>query len=83
MLTREILTERHRSAGLELTDDDHCVYLWQRGTSEIPKLVAVFSAMGVVTESLVAEALVKDETRWLLYYGAADRVCCLAIWEER
>lgn len=30
----------------------------------------------------VAEGLVKEESRWLLYYGAADRVCCLALYEE-
>jgi len=40
-------------------------------------------AFGGIANHTVAEGLVKDETRWLLYYGAADRVCCLAIWEER
>jgi len=32
---------------------------------------------------VVAESLVKHGGSWLLYYGAADRVCCLAIWEEK
>ena len=40
-------------------------------------------AFGGIANHVVAEALVKDETRWLFYYGAADRVCCFAIWEER
>jgi len=40
-------------------------------------------AFGGIASHTVAEGLVKDETRWLLYYGAADRACCLAIWEER
>lgn len=31
----------------------------------------------------VAEGLVREEDRWLLYYGAADRFSCVAIWEER
>jgi len=31
---------------------------------------------------VVAESLVKHGGSWLLYYGAADRACCLAIWEE-
>ncbi len=30
----------------------------------------------------VAEGLVKDNNRWLLYYGAADHLTCLAIYEE-
>ena len=32
---------------------------------------------------VVAESLVKHGSSWLVYYGAADRVCCLAIWEEK
>ncbi|MBC8273747.1 MAG: glycosidase, partial [Chloroflexi bacterium] len=32
---------------------------------------------------VVAESLVKHGDSWLLYYGAADRARCLAIWEER
>ncbi len=31
----------------------------------------------------VAEGLVKDGSRWLLYYGAADRLTCLATYEEK
>lgn len=31
----------------------------------------------------VAEGLVKDKNRWLLYYGAADHITCLAIFEDR
>jgi len=31
----------------------------------------------------VAEGLVRNKDGWLLYYGAADRVCCVAIWEEK
>jgi len=38
---------------------------------------------GGIASHTVAEGLVKDKNRWLLYYGAADRACCLAIWEER
>ena len=38
---------------------------------------------GGIANHTVAEGLVKDENRWLLYYGAADRACCLAIWEEK
>lgn len=38
---------------------------------------------GGIANHIVAEGLVKDRNRWLLYYGAADRACCLAIWEER
>jgi len=38
---------------------------------------------GGIASHAVAEGLVKDKSRWLLYYGAADRACCLAIWEER
>jgi len=38
---------------------------------------------GGISNHVVAEGLVKEENRWLLYYGAADRVSCLAIWEER
>ena len=30
----------------------------------------------------VAEGLVKDNHRWLLYYGAADHLACIAIYEE-
>lgn len=32
---------------------------------------------------IVAEGLVKHKDKWLLYYGAADRFTCLAIYEER
>ena len=38
---------------------------------------------GGIASHTVAEGLVKDKSRWLLYYGAADRACCLAIWEGR
>jgi predicted GH43/DUF377 family glycosyl hydrolase len=38
---------------------------------------------GGIPNHVVAEGLVKEGNRWLLYYGAADRACCLAIWEER
>ncbi len=38
---------------------------------------------GGISNHAVAEGLVKEGNRWLLYYGAADRACCLAIWEER
>ena len=38
---------------------------------------------GGIANHAVAEGLVKDNNRWLLFYGAADRACCLAIWEER
>jgi predicted GH43/DUF377 family glycosyl hydrolase len=38
---------------------------------------------GDIANHAVAEGLVKDDNRWLLYYGAADRACCLAIWEEK
>jgi len=38
---------------------------------------------GGIASHTVAEGLVKDKNRWLLYYGATDRACCLAIWEER
>lgn len=37
---------------------------------------------GGISNHAVAEGLVKDGNRWLLYYGAADRACCLAIWVE-
>lgn len=30
----------------------------------------------------VAEGLVREKDRWLLYYGAADRFCCVALWGE-
>ncbi len=30
----------------------------------------------------VAEGLVKDGSQWLLYYGAADRLTCLAVYKE-
>ena len=36
---------------------------------------------GGIANHAVAEGLVKDNNRWLLYYGAADRACCLATWE--
>ena len=29
---------------------------------------------------VVPESLVVEESRWLLYYGAADKVCCVALW---
>lgn len=38
---------------------------------------------GGISNHVVAEGLVKDRNHWLLYYGAADRACCLAIWEEK
>lgn len=38
---------------------------------------------GGIANHIVAEGLVRDENRWLLYYGAADRACCLATWEVR
>ncbi len=37
---------------------------------------------GEASNHVVPEGLVKDGSRWLLYYGAADRACCLAIWER-
>jgi len=40
-------------------------------------------AFGGIANHIVAEGLVKDGNRWFLYYGAADRACCLAMWEER
>jgi len=38
---------------------------------------------GGISNHVVAEGLVKEGNRWLLYYGAADRACCLATWEEK
>jgi predicted GH43/DUF377 family glycosyl hydrolase len=38
---------------------------------------------GGIANHTVAESLVIDQGRWLLYYGAADRACCLAISEGR
>jgi len=38
---------------------------------------------GGIANHAVAEGLVIDDNRWLLYYGAADRACCLAIWEGK
>lgn len=38
---------------------------------------------GGIANHVVAEGLVREENRWLLYYGAADRACCLAVWEEK
>jgi len=32
---------------------------------------------------IVAEGLVKHKHQWFLYYGAADRVTCLAMYEEK
>jgi predicted GH43/DUF377 family glycosyl hydrolase len=31
----------------------------------------------------VAEGLIRHNNQWLLYYGAADRLVCMAIYEER
>ena len=38
---------------------------------------------GGIANHIVAEGLVREENRWLLYYGAADRACCIAIWEGK
>jgi len=38
---------------------------------------------GGISNHVVAEGLVNEGNRWLLYYGAADRASCMAIWEER
>jgi len=53
--------------------------------SDEPILVAKDwgKTFGGIANHIVAEGVVKDGNRWLLYYGAADRACCLAIWEER
>lgn len=51
MLSETILTEEQRQQGLELCEDDHCVYLLQRG-----KIAAVFSALAATPEFLREEA---------------------------
>ncbi|MBE0478955.1 family 43 glycosylhydrolase [Candidatus Aerophobetes bacterium] len=38
---------------------------------------------GGVSNHIVPEGLVLEEGRWLLYYGAADRACCVALWEVK
>jgi len=50
-LSETILTEQQRQAGLELREDDHCVYLVHRG-----EVVAVFSALRCTPEALRKEA---------------------------
>ncbi len=51
MLSDAILTKQHCEAGLDLREDDHCVYLMQNG-----EVVAIFSALGCTVESLRKEA---------------------------
>jgi hypothetical protein len=51
MLSETILSQKHQQAGLELTEDNHCVYLLHHG-----EVVAVFSAQGCTPESLREEA---------------------------
>lgn len=31
----------------------------------------------------VAEGFIRDRDQWLLYYGAADRLVCMAIYKEK
>ena len=38
---------------------------------------------GEIPDHTVPEGLVVEENHWLLYYGAADRVCCVALWEAK
>lgn len=40
------------------------------------------SFFGDISNHCVAEGLLREDNRWLLYYGAADRACCLALWER-
>lgn len=35
---------------------------------------------GKALNHTVPESLIVEENRWLLYYGAADKVCCVALW---
>lgn len=51
MRLETILTEQQRQAGLELNEDDHCVYLVHER-----EVVAVFSALGCTPEALREEA---------------------------
>jgi len=37
---------------------------------------------GGISNHYVAESLIIEDNRWLLYYGAADRACCVAVWER-
>lgn len=36
---------------------------------------------GGIPGHLVPEGLIVENDRWLLYYGVADRSCCISIWE--
>lgn len=38
---------------------------------------------GGVSNHIVAQGLIVEENCWFLYYGAADRVCCVALWEVK
>lgn len=59
---------------------------WALFSKEEPsKLIARCTHPLLTSEERIifAEGLVRHRNRWLLYYGAADRACCLAIWEEK
>lgn len=42
-----LLTAEHKAAGLELREDDHCVYLYRRG-----EFVAAFNAAKVTVATI-------------------------------
>ena len=53
--------------------------------SEVPILSSAQNwgeFFGGIPNHAVPEGLVRDGKRWLLYYGAADKACCVAISEE-
>lgn len=38
---------------------------------------------GGISNHVVPEGLIVEKNQWFLYYGAADRACCVAIWEAK
>ncbi|MGQ9508102.1 MAG: family 43 glycosylhydrolase [Thermodesulfobacteriota bacterium] len=72
----------YKPGGVLFSEEDPTLILKRTEEPLIPFLKDYGKEFGKPNHC-VAEGLVKEKGKWLLYYGAADRVCCLAIYEDK
>lgn len=71
----------YQPGGILFSKDDPTKII-NRTVSPILSLLRDYGSEFGTGNHCVAEGLVKDRNRWLLYYGAADHFTCIATYEE-
>jgi predicted GH43/DUF377 family glycosyl hydrolase len=72
----------YKPSGVLFSKEDPATVLW-RANEPLLELSRNYGSEFGEGNHCVAEGLVKNRNRWLLYYGAADRLTCLATYEEK